>query len=87
MKVEGRPLSRVKGECRIAQLRFQHSVRIEDPPIARLLFSDTRLAWFWLIIRVYAGYEWLMAGVEKLGNPGTLFPQRARQPDHQEIAM
>ena len=53
----------------MAQRSFQHSVRIEDPPIARLLFSDTRLAWFWLIIRVYAGYEWLMAGIEKLGNP------------------
>ncbi|HUX85971.1 MAG TPA: DoxX family protein [Chloroflexota bacterium] len=48
---------------------FQHPVRIEDPPIAQLLFSDTRFALFWLIVRVYAGYEWLMAGLEKFGNP------------------
>jgi thiosulfate dehydrogenase [quinone] large subunit len=44
-----------------------HRVQISDPPIAQLLFSDTRFAWFWLIIRVYAGYEWFMAGFDKLG--------------------
>ena len=42
---------------------------VEDPPIARFLFGDTRLAWFWLLVRLYAGYEWLIAGTEKLGNP------------------
>jgi len=34
-----------------------------------MLFSDTRFAWIWLIIRVYAGYQWFMAGYEKLINP------------------
>jgi thiosulfate dehydrogenase [quinone] large subunit len=48
---------------------MSHRVTIEDPPLARALFSDTRLAWFWLIVRVYTGYEWLMAGLEKFGNP------------------
>ncbi len=33
------------------------------------MFADTRLAWLWLIIRVYVGYEWLMAGLEKLQSP------------------
>ena len=47
----------------------EHRVQIEDPPIAQFLFSDTRLAWLWLIIRVYAGYEWLSAGFEKLISP------------------
>ncbi|HEV2358530.1 MAG TPA: DoxX family membrane protein [bacterium] len=42
---------------------------VEDPPIARFLFGDTRLAWFWLLVRLYAGYEWFIAGTEKLGNP------------------
>jgi thiosulfate dehydrogenase (quinone) large subunit len=41
---------------------------IEDPPIARFLFGDTRMAWFWLLVRLYAGYEWLTAGTEKLNN-------------------
>lgn len=42
---------------------------VEDPPIAQFLFSDTRMAWFWLLVRLYAGYEWLIAGTEKLSNP------------------
>lgn len=46
-----------------------HRVQIDDPPIAQLLFSDTRFSIIWLIIRVYTGYEWLMAGIEKLGSP------------------
>ena len=43
----------------MAQGVVGHRVTIEDPPIAQMLFADTRLAWFWLIIRVYTGYEWL----------------------------
>lgn len=50
-------------------------VQILDPPIARFLFADTRMAWFWLLVRLYAGYEWLMAGLEKLGNPAWAGPQ------------
>lgn len=46
-----------------------HRVTIADPPIAQALLSDTRFAWLWLIVRVYTGYEWFMAGVEKYGNP------------------
>ena len=53
----------------MAQRVAGHRVTIDDPPIAQMLFSDTRLAWFWLIIRVYTGYEWFMAGIEKFGNP------------------
>lgn len=44
-------------------------VQIEDPPIARLLFSDVRLAWLWLILRLYVGWEWLQAGWGKLNSP------------------
>jgi thiosulfate dehydrogenase (quinone) large subunit len=42
------------------------STQIPEPPIARFLFADTRMAWFWLIVRLYVGYEWLTAGWEKL---------------------
>jgi len=42
---------------------------IEDPPIARFLFSDVRVAWLWLIVRVYLGYQWLDAGLRKLTDP------------------
>lgn len=46
-----------------------HRVQIPDPPLAQFLFADTRMAWFWLLVRLYAGYEWLAAGTEKLSSP------------------
>jgi hypothetical protein len=39
---------------------------IPEPALARFLFGDTRMAWFWLIVRLYVGYQWLAAGWEKL---------------------
>ena len=44
-------------------------VRLEDPPVARALFGEPRWAWIWLILRLYAGYEWIEAGYEKLNSP------------------
>lgn len=44
-------------------------VRISEPPIAEFLFSDTRTAWLWLIIRVYAGWQWFSAGLGKVSSP------------------
>jgi thiosulfate dehydrogenase [quinone] large subunit len=41
---------------------------IEDPPLARFLFSDTRLASVWTVIRVLIGYSWLTAGLHKLSD-------------------
>jgi thiosulfate dehydrogenase [quinone] large subunit len=42
---------------------------LQEPALARFLFADTRAAWLWLIVRVYLGYEWLLAGWEKLTDP------------------
>src|SRR5437899_1272876 len=44
-------------------------VHVEDPPLARLLFANTKMAWFWLIARLYVGYEWLEAGLHKYSDP------------------
>jgi thiosulfate dehydrogenase (quinone) large subunit len=44
-------------------------IRFEDPPVARLLFGDVRLSWIWLILRVYVGYQWLVAGWGKIQSP------------------
>jgi|YelNatPaOPRAMG01_1025707.scaffolds.fasta_scaffold00290_30 thiosulfate dehydrogenase [quinone] large subunit len=44
-------------------------ITVQDPPIARALLSETRWAWLWLILRLYAGYEWLVAGWQKLLSP------------------
>lgn len=41
---------------------------LNDPPAARLLFGDVRLAWIWLILRLYVGYEWVIAGWGKLNS-------------------
>ena len=43
--------------------------QIPEPPISRFLFADTRLAWLWLILRVYVGWQWLEAGYEKITSP------------------
>ncbi len=47
-------------------IRPKEATHIPEPPIAKFLFADTRMAWFWLIVRLYIGYEWLTAGLEKL---------------------
>ncbi len=43
---------------------------IEDPPIARFLFADTRMAIVWLVVRVYVGWAWLDAGWHKVQDTG-----------------
>lgn len=43
--------------------------QIQDPPLAKLLFSDTRSAWLWLVVRLYLGWEWLSHGIEKVQDP------------------
>jgi thiosulfate dehydrogenase [quinone] large subunit len=42
---------------------------IEVSSLYYSLFADKKLAGLWFIIRVYLGYEWLMAGWEKFTNP------------------
>lgn len=41
---------------------------IQEPPLSKFLFSDTSMAWFWLIVRIYVGWAWLEAGWEKVTN-------------------
>ena len=43
---------------------------VADPPLAKLLFSDTRLAPVWFIIRMYVGFSWLDAGWHKVIDTG-----------------
>ncbi len=51
------------------QVREREIVALEDPLAARALFGAVRWSWLWLILRVYAGYEWLNAALGKIGNP------------------
>jgi len=43
---------------------------IPDPPLARFLFSDARMAPVWAVVRVYVGWQFLAAGWEKLTGAG-----------------
>ncbi|MFZ2522270.1 MAG: DoxX family membrane protein [Minisyncoccia bacterium] len=38
-------------------------------PIFRPLFESSKMAWIWLLVRIYLGWEWLYAGYEKVINP------------------
>jgi thiosulfate dehydrogenase [quinone] large subunit len=40
-----------------------------DPPIARFLFGDVRMAWVWLPLRIWLGWSWLTSGWGKVQNP------------------
>lgn len=42
---------------------------IQDPPLAKLLFNDTRTAWLWLVLRIWLGYKWIDASLHKIDNP------------------
>ncbi len=44
-----------------------HTV-IEDAPVSEFLFSNTKMAWFWLLIRLYVGFQWIEAGWGKLNS-------------------
>ena len=46
-----------------------HGNVIQDPPLARFLFSDKRAAWLWLILRVWLGAQWIDASLHKITNP------------------
>jgi thiosulfate dehydrogenase [quinone] large subunit len=48
---------------------MQKDLEFPIPPITRFIFANTKMSWLWLIVRLYVGYEWLMAGWGKLGNP------------------
>lgn len=51
------------------------SIQIPEPSLSMLLFADTRLSWIWLIIRIYVGYQWILAGWEKVMDPVWVGPK------------
>lgn len=44
------------------------ATQIPEPKLSRLLFSDTRMAWLWAVVRIYVGWEWLIAGWGKVNS-------------------
>jgi thiosulfate dehydrogenase (quinone) large subunit len=50
-------------------LTTRKNALVQDPPLARFLFSDTRASWLWLLVRLWLGYKWIDAGLHKISNP------------------
>ena len=51
-------------------VKTQEGTVIQDPPLARFLFSDTRFSVVWLVVRVLIGWSWIDAASHKLSSPG-----------------
>jgi hypothetical protein len=49
----------------------QGEVTISDPPLAHTLFSTTKFAWLFLLVRLFLGYEWIQAGLHKMAQTAT----------------
>ncbi|MFO7167512.1 MAG: DoxX family membrane protein [Chloroflexota bacterium] len=45
------------------------TITIPDPPLAHTLFSTTKFAWLFALLRIYLGYEWFNAGLHKVTDP------------------
>lgn len=50
-------------------IKLNQKYLIEDPPLAKFLFGDTRFAIVWTVVRILLGLGWLDAVSHKLGNP------------------
>src|SRR6185369_11418455 len=51
------------------------NIIIEEAPLSKFLFSNTKISWFWLVVRIYVGWQWLVAGWEKVTSAAWVGPQ------------
>lgn len=42
---------------------------IEEPPIVQQLLNNPRYSFIWLVIRIWLGWQWLEAGLNKIEDP------------------
>lgn len=42
------------------------AIIVDENPVSSWLFTNTSSAWIWLVLRLYLGYSWLMAGIGKV---------------------
>src|SRR5436309_4447498 len=54
----------------MSSTRITKGTVIADPPLARFMFSDTRMAPGWLLVSIYVGWAWLDAGLHKIQDVG-----------------
>ena len=48
---------------------FAKAKGFEEPGYAKFIFSDPRMAVVWLVVRIYVGWQWFTAGMEKFNDP------------------
>lgn len=53
----------------MARTKFGTHRTLEDPRFVHNLFSNTRLAWVWAVLRIWLGLQWLNAGFHKVTDP------------------
>lgn len=53
----------------MAKIVARRNNEITESPIAKFLFADTRFAVVWLVLRVYLGYQWILAAEHKITDP------------------
>src|SRR5438045_1903938 len=53
----------------IRTVKTAKGTTVNNPPIARFLFEDTRFAAVWAVIRVLLGLSWIDAASHKLTSP------------------
>lgn len=51
---------------------------IEESPFSYFLTADTRSSPIWFVLRIYLGWEWFMAGWEKIHNPVWVGPDAGK---------
>lgn len=50
-------------------MKHRTEAYVAHPPLARFLFDNLSIAWIWLLVRVYVGWQWFQAGEHKLTDP------------------
>jgi thiosulfate dehydrogenase (quinone) large subunit len=42
---------------------------LQDPPFVQKILADRRAGWFWFVLRIWLGWQWLSASMHKITNP------------------
>jgi thiosulfate dehydrogenase (quinone) large subunit len=63
----------------VRTVKTQSGRIIQDLPLARLLFSDTRFAIVWFFVRVWVGLQWFEAATHKISDPAWMQTGEALQ--------
>ncbi len=56
-------------EAKLTNRLMRQERVVNDPPVAKWLFSSPWAALIWLPLRVWLGYQWVDAALHKVGNP------------------